>query len=420
MHCNFKHKEVSILKAKIKKDEVILLLLTYILCLALFTNLAILKDPIDAGAIKMGFIVCGLITVSQILVRKFYPEGDKFLITFAGILSVIGIAILYRLDNSVAIKQLIWYGLGSIIFIISVVAIPDFRDFQKYKKIFLISTIILMPMALILGTELNGATNWVMIGGIGFQPSEFGKITFVLYLASALKEYEDRNNIKEDFYQLWQPALVVMFSLGCLVMQKDLGSALIFFGIAITMLYVSTGKKKYVVICFILFIIGSFLAYKLFPHIRKRILIWRHPWDYTKNESYQLVQGLYAIASGGMFGSGLGQGYPGFVPINTTDFIFAAICEELGMVFGLGIMIIYFLFFYRGMRAAFRVKNRFSQLTTIGLSAMIACQVLVIIGGVFAVIPLTGITLPLISYGGSSMITMFFALAILQKISEEG
>ena len=387
------------MKVKIKKDEVILLLLTYILCLALFTNLAILKDPIDAGAIKMGFIVCGLITISQILIRKFYPEGDKFLITFAGILSVIGIAILYRLDNGVAIKQLIWYGLGSIIFIISVVAIPDFRDFQKYKKIFLILTIILMPMALILGTELNGATNWVMIGGIGFQPSEFGKITFVLYLAAAL---------------------VVMFSLGCLVMQKDLGSALIFFGIAITMLYVSTGKKKYVVICFILFIIGSFLAYKLFPHIRKRILIWRHPWDYTKNESYQLVQGLYAIASGGMFGSGLGQGYPGFVPINTTDFIFAAICEELGMVFGLGIMIIYFLFFYRGMRAAFRVKNRFSQLTTIGLSAMIACQVLVIIGGVFAVIPLTGITLPLISYGGSSMITMFFALAILQKISEEG
>ena len=121
-----------------------------------------------------------------------------------------------------------------------------------------------------------------------------------------------------------------------------------------------------------------------------------------------------------MFGSGLGQGYPGFVPVNTSDLIFAVICEELGMVFGLGIMIIYFLFFYRGMRAAFRVKDSFSQLATIGFSAMIACQVLVIIGGVFAVIPLTGITLPLISYGGSSMLTIFFALAILQKISEEG
>ena len=405
---------------KIKKDGVMLLLLTYILCLALFTNLAILKDPVDYSAIKMGFIVCALITVSQILTRKFYPEGDKFLITFAGILSVIGIAVLYRLDSSVAVKQLIWYFAGSVIFTVLVVAIPDFRDFFKFKKIYLIATLIFMPMALLFGKDINGATNWVMVGGIGFQPSEFGKITFVLYLASALRDYEDRSDIKEDVLQLWQPALVVMFALMCLVMQKDLGSALIFFGIAITMLYVATGKKKYVVICFVLFIIGSFLAYKLFPHIRKRILIWRHPWDYTQNESYQLVQGLYAISSGGMFGSGLGQGYPGFVPINTTDFIFAVICEELGMVFGLGIMIIYFLFFYRGMRAAFRVKSRFSQLATIGISAMIACQVLVIIGGVFAVIPLTGITLPLISYGGSSMITMFLALAILQKISEEG
>ncbi len=406
---------------KIRKDEVMLLLLTYILCLALFTNLAILKDPIDYSAIKMGFIVCGFISISQILIRKFYPEGDKFLITFAGILSVIGIAVLYRLDTSVAVKQLVWYCAGSIVFTVCVVAISDFQDLFKFKKAYLIATIIFMPMALLFGTELNGATNWVMFGGIGFQPSEFGKITFVLYLAAALKEYNGENNtIKEDIIQLWQPAAVVVFSLMCLVMQKDLGSALIFFGIALTMLYVATGKKKYVVICFILFIAASFLAYQLFPHIRKRILIWRHPWDYTQNESYQLVQGLYAISSGGMFGSGLGEGYPGFVPVNTTDFIFAVICEELGMVFGLGIMIIYFLFFYRGMRAAFRVKSRFAQLTTIGLSAMIACQVLVIIGGVFAVIPLTGITLPLISYGGSSMITMFFSLAILQKISEEG
>ena len=408
------------MEVRIKKDEIILLFLTYILCLGLFINLAILTNPIDEEAIKMGGIVCGVITVSQILVRKFYPDGDKFLITFAGILSVIGIAVLYRLNSSVALKQLIWYCVGSIIFIVCVSLISQFNNYAKYEKLFFIMTMIFMPMALLLGKEINGAKNWVIIGNVGFQPSEFGKIAFVLYLASALRKYEDKNDLKEDFNQLWKPALVVMFSLACLVMQKDLGSALIFFGIAITMLYVATDKKKYVVICFVLFIVGSFLAYKLFPHVQKRILIWRHPWDYTQDESYQLVQGLYAIASGGMFGSGIGQGYPGFIPINTSDFIFAVICEELGMIFGIGIIIIYFLFFYRGMRAAFRITDRFSQLTTIGISSMIACQVLVIIGGVFAVIPLTGITLPLISYGGSSMITMFFALAILQKISEEG
>lgn len=405
---------------KIKKDEVMLLILTYLLCMALFTNLAILKDPKDMGAIYMGLIVCGLLTATQILIRKFYPQGDKFLITFACILSVIGIAVLYRLDTSIAIKQLAWFTGGIIVFMILVVAIPDVRDFAKYKKVYLISTVLIMPMALLAHQNVNGATNWVTIGGFGFQPSELGKITFVLYLAAALREYEDKNNIVEDLKQLWQPALIVMLALGCLVLQKDLGSALIFFGIAITMLYVATGKKKYVIITLILFIIGSVFAYYLFSHVRERVTIWRHPWDDPHGQGYQIVQGLYAISSGGMFGSGLGQGYPGFVPVNTSDFIFSVICEELGMIFGLGIMVIYFLFFYRGMRAAFRVKDTFSQLNTIGMSAMIACQVLVIIGGVFAVIPLTGITLPLISYGGSSIITMFFALAILQKISEEG
>ena len=328
---------------------------------------------------------------------------------------------MYRFDTNVAIKQFIWFIAGIVIFITILVAVPDLRDYAKYKKVYLILTIIIMPMALLAHQETYGATNWVTIGGFGFQPSEFGKITFVLYLAAALKDYKDENNtIVEDFRQLWQPALVVMFALICLVMQKDLGSALIFFGIALTMVYVATGKKKYVVICFALFIIGAFLSYKLFGHVRQRVLTWRHPWQYSDTGGYQIVQGLYAISSGGMFGSGLGYGYPGFVPVNISDYIFAVICEELGMVFGLGIMIIYFLFFYRGMRASFRVQDKFSQYTTIGMSTMIACQVLVIIGGVFAVIPLTGITLPLISAGGSSILSMFFALAILQKISEEG
>ncbi len=388
--------------------------------MALFINLAVLKDQMDKGAIYMGLIVCGLITVTQIVIRKFYPQGDKFLITFACILSVIGIAILYRLDTSVSIKQLILFAIGVVIFIALVVAIPDIREFVKYKKIYMIATLLIMPIALLAHQEVYGATNWVTIGGFSIQPSEFGKITFVIYLAAALHDYEDKNNIIEDFKQLWQPALIVMYSLGCLVAQKDLGSALIFFGIALTMLYVATGKKKYVLITFVLFVFGSIISYKLFPHVRERVIIWQNPWKYSDTTGYQIVQGLYSISSGGMFGSGLGQGYPGFVPVNTSDLIFAVICEELGMVFGLGIMIIYFLFFYRGMRAAFRVTDRFSMLNTVGFSAMIACQVLVIIGGVFAVIPLTGITLPLISAGGSSIITMFFALAILQKISEEG
>ncbi len=402
-----------------RKGDTKLMILTYILCMALFVNLAILKDPIDKGAIYMGAIICVLITVAKILMNKFYPNGDKFLFIFSCILSVIGIAVLYRLDVTVAIKQLIWVIAGIVIYMFIVLSIPDIREFVKYKNVFLIITLMLMPLALMFGSKIYGATNWVFIGGMGFQPSEFGKVAFVLYLAAALQNYEDKNNIKEDFKQLWEPALVVMFSLGCMVLQKDLGSALIFFGIAITMLYVGTGKKKYVIISLILFLVGAFIAYKLFGHVRQRVEIWRDPWSDTTGQGYQIVEGMYAIASGGLFGSGLGQGYPGFVPVNTSDFIFAVICEELGIIIGLGVMIIYFLMFYRGMRSAVFIKDRFSQLTAVGFSAMIACQVLVIIGGVFAVIPLTGITLPLVSYGGSSVITMFFALSILQKISEE-
>ncbi|SFD21945.1 FtsW/RodA/SpoVE family cell cycle protein [Clostridium uliginosum] len=402
-----------------KNGDSKLMLLTYLLCMALFVNLAILKDPIDKGAIYMGLMICILITVAKVLMKKFYPNGDRFLFIFSCILAVIGIAVLYRLDTSVAVKQLIWVTAGIIIYMVIILSIPDIREFGKYKWIFMGATLVLMPLALAFGSKVNGSTNWILIGGTGFQPSEFGKIALVLYLATALQNYEDKNNVIEDFKQLWEPALVVMFSIGCMVLQKDLGSALIFFGIAVTMLYVGTGKKKYVIISLVLFLAGAFIAYKLFGHVRERVQIWRDPWSDTTGQGYQIVEGMYAISSGGLFGSGLGKGYPGFVPVNTSDFIFSVICEELGIIIGLGVMIIYFLMFYRGMRSAFIIKDRFSQLNTVGFSAMIACQVLVIIGGVFAVIPLTGITLPLISYGGSSVITMFFSLAILQKISEE-
>lgn len=273
--------------------------------------------------------------------------------------------------------------------------------------------LIFMAMATIHGTSKYGAKNWVYIGSMGFQPSEFGKIFFVAYLASALKGYK-------NFKQLIEPAIVVMVSLGFMVLQNDLGSALLFFGISITMLYIATSKLKYIVVCLILFIVGGFLSYKLFGHVRLRFMIWHNPWPYKTNQSYQLVQSMYSIAWGGLFGTGLGLGYPNFVPVSESDFIFSAICEEMGVLMGFAIMILYFLLFYRCMRAAVYAEDNFSRLLAVGYSAMIASQVLVIVGGVTGMIPLTGITLPLISSGGSSMIIIFVALGIIQKISEGG
>ena len=404
---------------KALKREKRLLRLVYLLCLLLFTALGFLQQPFDKFALIMGVVLCILIGYSHFVIRRFYPDGDKFILIFASILAVVGVATLYRINRVTAIKQLVWIALGIISYILIVVILPDLRSFAKYKKVYMIVTLILMPLALLFGTEQYGAKNWILIGPISFQPSEFAKIALVLYLASALATYENKSNFKEDFKQLLQPALVAGFSMGCMVLQRDLGSALIFFGISITLLYVSTSKKKYVFTALGLAAVGSVGGYLMFGHVRERVMIWLDPWKYKLGESYQIIEGMYSISAGGLFGVGLGEGHFQNLPVKESDMIYAIICEEFGIIFAIGLMIIYFLLFYRGIRAAFVTDDKYSQLIAVGFSTMIACQTLVIIGGIFAVIPLTGITLPIISYGGSSVLTIFFALGILQKISEE-
>lgn len=404
---------------KAKKREKRLLNLVYLLCLLLFTALGFLQQPFDKFALIMGVVLCVLIGYSHFIVRRFYPDGDKFILIFASVLAVVGVAMLYRINPNTAIKQLIWIALGIIGYILIVVILPDLKSFAKYKNVYMIITLVLMPLALIFGTEQFGAKNWILIGPISFQPSEFAKIALVLYLAAALATYESKKSFKEEVKQLFQPALVAGFSMGCMVLQRDLGSALIFFGISITLLYVATSKKKYVFTALGLAAIGSVAGYTMFGHVRERVVIWRDPWKYALGSSYQIVEGMYSIAAGGLFGVGLGQGHFQNLPVKESDMIYAIICEEFGIIFAIGLMIIYFLLFYRGIRAAFVTKDSYSQLIAVGFSTMIACQTLVIIGGIFSVIPLTGITLPIISYGGSSVLTIFFALGILQKISEE-
>ena len=404
---------------KALKREKRLLRLVYLLCLLLFTALGFLQQPFDKFALIMGVVLCVLIGYSHFVIRRFYPDGDKFILIFASILAVVGVATLYRINRVTAIKQLVWIALGIVSYILIVVILPDLRSFAKYKKAYMIVTLILMPLALLFGTVQYGAKNWILIGPISFQPSEFAKIALVLYLASALATYESKSDFKEDFKQLWQPALIAGFSMGCMVLQRDLGSALIFFGISITLLYVSTSKKKYVFTALGLAAVGSVVGYLMFGHVRERVMIWLDPWKYKLGESYQIIEGMYSISAGGLFGVGIGQGHFQNLPVKESDMIYAIICEEFGIIFAIGLMIIYFLLFYRGIRAAFVTDDKYSQLIAVGFSTMIACQTLVIIGGIFAVIPLTGITLPIISYGGSSVLTIFFALGILQKISEE-
>lgn len=399
-----------------KYDERRLLRYTYLFCIVCFLNLGILhwpKENFDKTAIIMGVVVCALIAYAHFIIRKFFPDGDKYIQIFACTLTVIGIVLIYRINPSNAIKQIIWFTVGITGFIVIVVLFPNLKRFAKYRYFYLVCTILLMSLGSFLGQAKHGAKNWITLGGYSFQPSEFGKLFLVAYLASSLRKYK-------EYKDLIEPAIVVMISLGFMVLQRDLGSALLFFGISVTMLYIATSKFKYVATCFILFAAGAVISYKLFGHVRIRVAIWKDVWSYANDEGYQVVQSMIAIASGGLFGTGLGQGYPEFVPINSTDFIFAVLSEEMGGLMSFAVIILYFLLFYRCMRAAVYAEDKFSALLAVGYSAMIATQVLVIIGGVINLTPLTGITMPLVSYGGSSMITTFFALGILQKISEEG
>lgn len=395
------------------KEEKRLLRATYLFCVICFINLFLIKSPFDTRALIMGGVICLLMGYAYFIVRRFFPDGDKYILIFACMLSCIGLVMIYRLDQVEAIKQIVLFIAGVACFILIIVVMPDLKNFEKYKYIYMAGTFIFISMATFIGTEKYGSKNWINIHGISFQPSEFAKIFFIAYLASALRNYK-------NFKQLIEPAITVMVCLGFMVLQRDLGSALIFFAIAVTILYISTSKLKYVIVCFLLFIIGGYISYKIFGHVRLRFMIWQNPWLYRSNESYQVVQSMYSIAWGGLFGTGLGLGYPGYVPVNSSDFIFSVICEEMGALMGFAIMIIYFLLFYRCMRAALFAEDKFSMLLAVGYSAMIGAQVLVIVGGVTNMIPLTGITLPLVSQGGTSMLITFMALGVLQKISEGG
>lgn len=471
------------------KEEKRVLRFTYLLTIILFVNVTLISPTFDKISLVMGGMMCGLVGYSHFIIRKFYPEGDKYILLFSNILAVIGIAMLARLDIPIAggafiedgtrtflaAKQIIFFTIGIAAFIMVVVILPDLKSFSNYKYVYLIITLIFMSMGTLFGKEIGGAKNWVSIAGFSFQPSEFGKITLVAYLAASLKDYgqvpsyvkkifdnantkiknklENRNDRDKDneikkvdilkeantksneanenvlsskqqsannILSLAEPALVVAICLMFMLLQTDLGSALIFFGISVTMLYIATSKKKYVFISLGLFVIGAIVGYFLFRHVQVRVKIWRNPWEYGYAEGLQLVQGLISMAEGGVFGTGLGLGYPKFVPVVTTDFIFSAICEEMGILTGIALILIYFLLFYRCIRAAIYVKDKFSRLLAVGYSTMIASQVLVIVGGVTGAIPLTGITLPLVSYGGSSLLITYFSLGIIQKISEEG
>jgi cell division protein FtsW (lipid II flippase) len=301
----------------------------------------------------------------------------------------------------------------------------DYRILESYKYLFGIGAILLLVLPAVpgLGTTVNGARLWVQAGSLRFQPGELAKLALIVFLAGYLREKREviaQGRLKDlgPMLVIWGGAMLV------LIETNDLGSGLLYFGVFLAMLYVATGRFLYVLAGTALFVAGAAGVYRISPHVRDRVEAWLHPFDHAQTTAYQLVQARYSIAHGGFGGTGPGQGIfvqPGskepLIPFLNTDFIYAAIAQELGLIGAAAVLLVYMLFVARGFRIALLADDGFSKLLAVGLTFAFAIQVFIIVGGIVGLIPLTGITLAFVSYGGSSVVANFVLLAGLMLVS---
>jgi cell division protein FtsW (lipid II flippase) len=366
-----------------------------------------------------------------LVTRVFAPRADPALFPTAAVLVGLGFAMIFRLSGGLAAEQATWIVVGLIAYALTLIVVRDARmlDAYTYTIGLLGLLLLLLPVAPGIGRTINGARLWVQIGPIGFQPAEIGKVLIVIFLASYLNQKRELLQVATSRFGPFRlppvkhlaPVLLAWgASLAILFLQKDLGASLLYFGIFVVMLWVATGRAAYLVIGLILFVIGAYAGWLLFDHVQLRVDIWLHALDPAKvfAQGYgQLAQAEFGMASGGIVGTGLGQGSPGLIPFAATDFIFAAIGEELGLLGTTAVLLLVLVLVGKGLRVGLRAPDGFSTLLAVGLSTLVALQAFVIVGGVTRLIPLTGVTLPFVSYGGSSLISNFVLLALLVRVS---
>ncbi len=360
-------------------------------------------------------------------VRRFAPGADPVLLPIALVLCGIGVAMVGRVDPALAVPQATWVIGGVAILGLAIALVPNLERVARYKYTIMLVGLVLLLMPAVIGTEVNGAKLWLRFAGFSFQPAEIAKLCLVLFLAAYLSEFREVLSVStRKVFGLHLPAarhlgplvLMWMVSLVVLVAEKDLGSSLLVFGVFLVMITVATGRWSYAIVGTVLFAIGATAAFFMFAHVRVRVDIWLHPFADAAGKGYQLVQSLFAFAAGGIAGVGPGRGLPGRIPSVETDFIFSAIGEELGLLGAAAVVIAFLVLALRGLATAVRARSDMASLTATGLVATMALQSFVIIGGVTRLIPLTGITLPFVSYGGSSIISNFLLIALLMRAGD--
>ncbi len=415
--------------------ELFLLVLALIVGIGAYAAVGLGVDgEVPTNLIGYGGWLTVLTVAAHVAVRLVAPYADPVLLPVVAALNGLGLAIIHRLDlakdTGLASQQLTWMTLGVVLFVGTLVVLPDHRLLARFTYTSGLAAIVLLilPMLPGLGTEINGAKIWISVGPFSFQPGEIAKVLLVITFAGYLVVHRDalalagRRLVFIDLPRgrdLGPILMMWVVSLGILVLQRDLGSSLLFFGLFLVMLYVATERPGWLVVGGLLFFGGAAVAFRIFSHVQARVDIWLDPFADPDGSGYQLVQALYGFAWGGMVGRGLGEGMPERVPYAESDFILAAIGEELGLTAVMAVLLLYGLVVERALRAALISRDGFGKLVATGLGAVFALQIFVVIGGVTRLIPLTGLTTPFLSYGGSSLVANWVIIAILLRISDQ-
>ncbi|MBB3677331.1 FtsW/RodA/SpoVE family cell cycle protein [Modestobacter versicolor] len=377
--------------------------------------------------------------IAHVVVRRFAPYADPLLLPCVAVLMGLGLTMIHRLDiagdqlggNSSgedAPVQLLWATVGLVLFVAVVVVVRDHRVLARFAyTLALIGLVLLAIPAVLPNSEINGAKLWIRVAGFSIQPGEFAKICLVVFFAAYLVDKRDvlalasRRVLRLELPRgrdLGPVLLAWVASILVLVFERDLGSSLLLFGIFVVMLYIATERASWLVIGVLLFAGGAFVAYQAFSHVRVRVDTWLDPFAYVDTGGYQIVQSLFSLGTGGLFGAGLGGGRPDQVPVAKSDFIASAIGEELGLFGLVAVIVLYLVLVERGLRTSLVVRDGFGKLLAAGLSFAVAWQVFVVLGGVTGLLPLTGLTTPFLAYGGSSLVANFGLVALLVRISD--
>ncbi|MEA2425437.1 MAG: hypothetical protein QOH13_1847 [Thermoleophilaceae bacterium] len=385
---------------------------------------------VHSATLTYGAVFLGCCLFGHLFIRWRLPNADPYMFPIAALLASIGLVELYRIQESYAIKQAGWFALGLLFFCGTIVVLRDYRVLERYRYTIAAASIGLLLLPRVAGQATNGAYLAIHIGSFSFQPAEFAKIGVIIFLASYLRDVREvlvQGRLPRISLKHMGPLLVIWgASMVMLIFIKDLGSSLMFFGGFLALLYVATGRLSLVAAGSGLFGLGAWFFSNHIAHVHSRVEIWLHPFqaNLVEGKGYQIAQGLFAQADGGLMGKGFSQSLlylPGghsILPAPHTDLIYAVITNELGLFGATALLIAYLLFARRGFKTAMISGDGFGKLLATGLTAVFALQVFVIVGGVTKVIPLTGVTLPFISYGGSSIIANFVLLALLLVVSD--